>query len=489
MTPYTDHSPLAVDADALTGGVGTEVTPTRPDKEYVVVDAALSPLEEVPYDSYARLHRRQPLRVLRAMMHCPPIRSSLLALKSMILSGGFQLTPAIAPSDDEQPDPDEELSLRILEECKRAATRMEVPLEVWAWEMLDAMAERNKLSEVVLAPYSRSAGPDAGRFGIRALKVKPRWSYRYRVDLAMNVVAIDCYTVDREWASLDPDHFAWLSWDARDSDPRGGDSLLDAAYHAFNLLMQLWPEFALGNRKWGSPSLFLTTSPHAKPMVPPRDDAGREIPGGRPVTAERAMARDGDKMKGGATLAAPPGATATVIESTRDGKGIIDAIQLLEAQTIVCVLLQTRMTREAQHGSKADSETGSDVAVNFVQFGRQWLCQAPRKAFRAMVRANYDDDVAARLTPHVSLGRIDPRNFAAIAQAVGLLYQSGYFTEPQMLWLDTYLGLPQRRPGDSRIGPQRDNAAVASPDPGADRAVAGMFAEIRALILANGGPA
>lgn len=483
--------PTPIGVDGFFGGLDlvlddpSSPPPIAPDPDEEVV-ASFGPgafLEPCEFGSYSPFFCRRPRHELRAMSLCPPIASSLRTLKSTVLSGGFQLTPAVAPSDDSKPDPDQELSLQILEECKRSTTRMERPLESWAWEMLDAMAFRERLSETVLEPVLD--GPDKGKNGIARLATKPHWSYRYRVNRAMVVRAIDAWSVDGKWQSFEPEHFAWLSWEPEYGDPRG-NSLLDSAFHAFSLLMKLWPEFFAGNRKFGTPSLFLTAGERSKPMVSVRDSAGAEIAGKKPITVERSLSIQGNQLLNGGTIGAPYGSECKVIESTRDGVAMNSAIELLEAQIIVCILLQTRATKEAQYGSKADSESGTGVLTTWAQVIRQWVCQAARKPYYTLVRANYDEDIARRLTPHVGLGRIDPRNFAAIAQAIGLLYQSGYFTEAQLLWLDGYLGMPLRRPGDLRVGPQKDNMGLDGADPQVLSILRDGIGEMKAMLSERG---
>lgn len=463
-------------------------TEARPDSEHVAaygVDTWMTPW---PFERYEPFLRLQDHRTLKAMMRCPPVKSSLAALKSTVLAGGFQLTPSVQPAEDGADDPEADLSLQILEECKRSAARMDRPMEVWAWEMLDAMALRHKMSEIVMEAIED--GPDSGKYGLKALKVKPRWSYRFRVDRALNVTAIDCYTVDGEWKSFDPGHFAWFAWEPQDSDPRGS-SVLDSCYQAFEMLQRLWPEFWKGNKQFGTPRTFGTTGEKSAPTVTPRDSRGQEIQGAKPVTQEYAMARQLAQTENGSTVVGTHGSTAKVLESTRDQAGMNAAMEVLSAEITICILLTTRSTKEAQFGSKADAENGTNVVTTFAQVVRQALCAVPRKAFFALVEANHGTEIARRHTPHVGLGKIDPRNFAAIAQAIGVLYQSGFFTEAQMIWLDGYLGLPIRRPGDSRIGPQKDNAA-ASADPAMIlqfESFKGMFADIKTLLMERGMPA
>lgn len=455
--------------------------PVPPDREAVVARSVASDIEEWGYDRYGRWHRRQPLHVLRAIAATPPGQSALWTLKSTVLAGGFDFLPASRPGEEGTADPLTAEAMLLLEQCKRAQDRMETPLEPWAWEMLDAVAERVKLAEHVMEAVPD--GPDRGLWTLKALKVKPREFWRFAVDDAMNVPAISAYTDRDRWEYLDARHFTWLSWDPREGDPRGR-SCLDAAFHAFNTLNQIWPEAFQGWQKFGFPSVFFTTGEAEVGDVPLKDRDGNLT--GRTQSPETRLALAGAQMRSGATVAARYGAQAKVIESTRDGSMIEQAIKVLEAQIIVCILMQTRAIREAEFGSKADAENGTGVVGTFAQYLRSWLCAAARRPFLAMCEANHDREIARRSTPHISLGRIDPRNFSAICQAIGVLYQSGYFTEEQMVWLDGFMGLPPRRPGERRVGPQVD--AMAAPSKAVE-AISATVGEIHSYLQSCGMPA
>lgn len=456
---YGTYSSMVGPLDLVDATNDPGPAPALPEKEYVGVFGGRTLISEVPFGDFGHLFRRQPLHVLRVMQLVPIISSSLNAIKAGTLSGGFVVTPAVRDKAPKEDDADAAEAQRAVEECLASAFRMEQPLEVSAWELMDGMAEGHKLAEVVYEAIE--SGPYAGSYGLKAIKAKPRWSYRFAVDKAMNVVGVDCYTVDGEWARLDPDKFAWLTWDGKDGDPRG-HSALDGVYHAFTMLMSLWPEFLKGNKKFGTPSKFGTTSPMSARMVPPRDKNGQEIVGGKPVPAEYGMARSLDAMENGASIAGPPGADVKILESQRDGVGMNNAIAICEAQVARSLLLQVRATMESKHGSKADSETGQDVLGTLLRYVRTLVCQPIRCVFHHLLEVNHGEEYADRFTPHVGLGRIEPQDFVAFATAIAVLFQSGYFTEDQIPEMDALMNLPQRRAGQPRVGPQKD--AAASPD-------------------------
>jgi hypothetical protein len=452
---------------AIGGGLLFESDPAvpveaKPPGEYVSSLGALALFPNVGIGRYGPFVRRQPLGVLRAIAKCSAASSSIGAIKAAVLSGGFTFTPAGGPAGAEgEDDPDYQKAMDAADECRRAAESMDQPLESWAWEAMDAIGERVKVAENVLAVVGD--GPDKGKYALRAIKHKPRWSWRFSVDRAMNISAIDAWSMDGEWGHFDPDAFTWLAWEPTDGDPRGS-SVLDACFLAWQGWLDQFPDFLKGNKEYGTPSLFATTSKLSAKMVPATDCYGVEIPG-KPITAEAALSRTlGQRFGNGSVVAAPEGATAKVLESARDNLTIINGLTYCEGLIVKTILLQLRATVEAKHGSRADSETGQDIMGTLVRHIRQWVCAGARRAFYYQLRENHGEDYARRFTPRISLGKTEHQDFAAIAGAVALLYQAGFFAEDQLPWIDDYLGLPMRRPGAARVGPQLDNAG--KPDSG-----------------------
>jgi hypothetical protein len=461
------------------GGVGAgppppPPAPADPEKEYAVSYGERRFLDPVDWEDYDGFWCRHPYRDYRRMMRDETIASSLKALKAAALSTAPRITPAVRPADDAdgEADPRAERAAEIAEMCLRSQRRLEftTPAVAHLWEMADAMAECHKVAEVVLEP-----DPDSEKNLLRLarVKVKPRWSYRFVVDGAMNVVGYDVYTVEDGWKRLEPSKFPSLAWDPHDGDPRG-NSVLDEAHHAWTMLARLWPYYGDGLETFGEPIMWGQTAPDAE-MVPALDPATNlPIPGRAPMTPQKAMSIQMARIRGGYKAAGPHGSGIDVIESTRDNVTMANGIGLLQGRMIRAILLQVRATVEAKHGSKADSETGENILATLVRFVRSWLCAYWRRVLRVLVEANYGAADADELTPEVSLGEIDAKDLVAFAQAIGLLFQSGYFAESQLPHTDQVMGFPQRVAGAKRVGPQKDNAALPEPEPSPPRSTEAM---------------
>lgn len=396
------------------------------------------------------------------MYNTPAVGSSFNALRAAVLSGPVGLLPAVrqrnGPPAEGQVDGsavEGEMAAEIADSNRRTLDAWETPANLVAWEGMEAMYLGHMLAERVVADVED--GPDAGLLAIRKVRWLPRSSYRFRVDRSMNVIGINALTVKGDgslgWDLMEPEHFTWLTWDPYRGDPRGR-SLFRMAYHAWRMLMRLWPEIEKGWHQFGTPYLWGTTAPNARHLPPTDPATGRPMPGAAPISPEQAMVIAMNRMVNGSRAAGPNGSDLKVIESSKDSTMVSNAIGLLEGQVIRAILLQLRATVEAKHGSKADGEIGQDIMGTLVRFVRIWLERWLRSLLMGQNALNYGQDIARRLTPLVTLGEQEHQDFAAVASGVGLLWQSGFFAKGQMPFVDTFIGFPQRDPDDARVGPQ-----------------------------------
>jgi hypothetical protein len=419
------------------------------------------------------------VRVYQQMIHTPVVGSSFNALRAGTLSNPVNLLPAVRTSTSPGPSAQQagsnveaDMAAEIATSNRRLLEAWETPLPMVLWEMMEAMYLGHTLAEIVADDVE--GGPDDGLLAIKAIKPKPRSTYQFRVDRANNVVAIKAQTFDAEgridWQAFDPGHFAWLTWDPHRGDPRGRSCFRMAHYH-WRLLMDLWPEVWKGWQQFGTPWVYGTTAPGAK-MVTPLDKAGNALPG-KGVTAEAAAAGSLQQMRNGKVAVGPNGSDAKILESGKDSSIAAGGIGLLEGQIVRSILLQMMATVEAKHSSKAHGEIGQDIMGTLVRVIRMWLERFLRSLLIRQNTWNYGEDIARRLTPIVDLGGTEHQDFSANAAGVGVLYQASYFTASQLPYVDTFLGLPQRQPGDARVGPTGvvpdvspvDPNAAAAPDP------------------------
>jgi hypothetical protein len=450
----------------------TRAVPTDPMRDYVSAIGGLGLGYDDAWDRDDRLRgslRWHGLREYEAMYNTPAAGSSINALRAAVLSGGIGLLPAIRPTGSATrggqqggTGADAEKASRIAESNRRTLNAWETPLDLVLWEMLEALYLGHVLAEV--GADRVSGGPDAGMLAITSLRTLPRGNYRFLVDRAGRVARIGARAIEGEWAEFEPDGFAWLTWDPHRGDPRGRSCFRMAHYH-WRMLMDLWPEIYKGWKQFGVPMMYGTTAPGAR-MQPDTNRDGTPAAAGRPVTPEYVMARRMIEMVNGSRIAGPAGSSISILESAKDSSVAASGVTILEGQIVRSVLLQIRATVEAQHGSKADSQTGQDILGTLVRFVRKWLERFVRSLLIRQNTWNYGPDDARRLTPLVNLGEHEHQDFAAEVGAVAALLQSGFFQADQLSAIDEKFGFQQRQAGGLRIGPSGPIPNDPPPAPG-----------------------
>jgi hypothetical protein len=407
------------------------------------------------------------------MYNTPVVGSSFDALRAGVLANEVNLLPAVVststpagPGQKVGGGIEAALAAEICDSNRRLLLAWETPVDDVLWEHMEDMYLGHVLSEVIADDVA--SGPDGGLLAIKAVKPKPRSTYQFRVDRGNNVTAIKAQAFDENgnvtWQVFEPNHFVWSTWDSHRGDPRGRSCFRKAHYH-WRLLMDLWPEVWKGWQQFGTPWVYGTTAEGAK-MVPPTDLKGNTLPG-RGTTAEAAAAGALQGMRNGKVAVGPYGSDAKILESAKDSSIAAGGIGLLEGQIVRSILLQMMATVEAKHSSKAHGEIGQDIMGTLIRVVRKKRENFLRRLLRLQNTWNYGDDIARRLTPIVDLGGTEHQDFAANASGVGVLYQSSYFTASQLPFVDTFLGLPQRQPGDQRVGPTGIVPDVAPVDPNA----------------------
>jgi hypothetical protein len=426
------------------------------------------------------------IRVYELMLYDPAVWAAFQLWKAGVLSDGHQLSPAVkedpgdltaealkrkGPVSRRTAKADVELAQTVTDAGVRAMAGLEEPLDETLEEMLDAYAFGCTLAELTMD--WAEGGPDKGLMMPTSLVPKPRWSYGFRVDAYNKLLAIRGWTGEG-WEDIEPSKFAVLSWKPRHRDPRGRSGFR-AIYQPWHLKLQQYPEFGEFLEKFADPSLAVTASPDAKPDY-------QMVNGQVTVVSvldqlQNALA----KYKGRRYMALPPGTTATLLESRSDGQAWLSAFDRYDKDIFRGILFNSRAIQEAEHGSKNDTDNASDLAsLSFTQ-GRVPLARMVRgRVLRPWVRANWGDDVAARLTPVVSFGA--PGNVAAdLLTAYASAYGSGFIDEAQLPVIWDRLGLPPIDGEALRARVERKNQAA--------QAAADARAQPPGKAPARGGPA
>ncbi len=405
--------------------------------------------------------------VYKAILKDAIAGASFDTLRQGVLADCLRVRPAVEPEAGAEPDPRAARAAEVAAFCDRALKRTRRCDVDWLNEMLLGMAEGSRLGEIVLEHVQH--GPDAGKLQLRAVKPKPRGCWRFVCDAYGNVHAIAgrlppgqqppdeasaAGVVGGEGQSvlLPRERFAIFTWDARDGDPRG-HSHLRRVYNPWNLKVRTWPDKHAHDVRFGSPAVYAVLSETAEDPEPGLKDpaTGEEI-----RTAEQATLLSLRRLRGGAAAVFPFGTEVNILESQRDGKTLNDSVELYNREMVHGVLGQTRSTMEAEHGSKADSKSGTDTRGLLIRLIRALLAAVVRNdVLRYLVAVNFGEADAEEYLPCVGFGDVEHQDRPALMAAVAALAKVGFFTEGQLAALDQMLGLPVRKPGEERmqVGP------------------------------------
>ncbi len=392
------------------------------------------------------------------MMTDPVVSASVHTLKLAILAGGMDLKATVSakPGTGAQ-DPDEALAADVVKFCWRCVERCK-GWHAFLMGLLGAAAFGNKMAEKVFEVAA--SGPDRGKLVWKSIKVKPRDAWQFVVDDAMNVLGVlfrrpaGPTRSGEARAFLPREKVVILTWDPADADPRG-TSVLRPAVEPCNLKRLIWPQLYKHACQFGSASLLGKTAPGEVDRHPV-DEEGVPIPGASLVSPQQFMAGQLVNFQNGSVLVVPSGAEVVPIQPQGDGAVFHKAVDLFNREIVQAILLQTRATREAEHGSRADSETGQDIFGLLVASGREMLAATLRDdGFRQLVALNYGQDVADEFTPLVTFGTQD-QDRAAQWNAVANLMRAGYLGDSQLEEVDSMMGLPIR---DAQADADRAEAA------------------------------
>lgn len=349
-----------------------------------------------------------------------------------------------------------ELAEEITDFCEQNLLHLDRPFVEVLFEMLDAVAVGNKVAEQVYEMRHDDGEPP--RLWLKALKVKPRTATAFVMDPYMNLVGLlgmipgQAYPVLTGSVVADPrqipnllarDKFAIFTWGSQHNDPRG-TSLLRQVYNPWYLKMQTWGEYARYLVKFAGPSLVGYTAPNAQP-VPPTDALGNPIPGQPLVYPETAMLNALLNFVNGCAVVFPSGAKVDPMTMSGDGGAYRNAIELFDKQITKGILCQTLATDVGNNMARAASQTHQDVLDIIVLHVKTLLAAMIYKdVLFNLVKYNWGEKVARRLTPVPHLAAIQQHNWAKDASAVAALVTSQYLDHSQFAEMDARLGLPKR---------------------------------------------
>lgn len=396
------------------------------------------------------------LDIYTRMLNDPAIGSAIRAIRVLALTDEPRFLNPINPPSTFKPDAKQQAAYDRAElirlEIERMFGDLQAPLDTIIGELLDCVCYGNVLAEET---YELSGG----LLRLKSLRVKPRGSYSYVCDQFMDLIGVlphklglTHYGTQVNPANVIPrEKFLIVTFQGSGGDPRG-KSLLREAYNAWWLKQQTWPHYLKFLLQFGTPSMAGILPEDVENEVEIVDSVGNAIidpDTGRPqvVSAAEALVQKLVNFQNGTAIALDHGSSIEMLESKGDGSAYINAIALYDRQMMQAVLIAIRAVIEAQHGSKADSETAQDILGAFASLVQRQIEQAIyRDVIRPIVRYNWGEAAADELCPKLSLSAVASEDRAETGNMIANLKRS----DPNMIHtsqypgIDAMLGLPER---------------------------------------------
>ncbi len=362
------------------------------------------------------------------MLRDPMVAAAVDTLKMRALAEGV----IVAPSDDSPS------AANMAAFVEQALGDLDVPLEETLYDMLDALAFGHRLAELVFKVRQD------GALTLRAIKPKPRRNYGFVLDAYQNLTGVAAIVPGKtsfvpvgivpeptELPNLfPPSKFFVLTYGSSNRDPRGS-SLLRPAYNPWWLKQQTWPQLLKFLVQFAGPSLIGYTPENAA-------FAGD-------LTPEDLMLAALKGFQSGSIVVLRGGSKVDKIQSEGEGRAFLSAIELYNREITHAVLKQTRATMESQFGSRADSQTATDILDVVIGWVQGVLARSFRQqVLRPLVMLNYGGGAARDLCPKVLFSGSGKPEFATTAAAIAQLKSSGYLAESQLAGIDQMLSLPVR---------------------------------------------
>ena len=399
------------------------------------------------------------LKIYDRMMTDPVIASLLNVIRMRSLENGLAFDPAVDPPFEltatVQELEDFTLAEQIAQEMTDAHDAFREPAEDVIGEMVTAIAYGHRLAEIGADWVTDANGRT--RLVPGEILVKPRENYIFVVNTRNTpqgvIAAIPGVSVSLPVAYqedfrnlpnfLPIEKFFHLRIGSKNSGPLG-ESQLRPAYDPWWIKIQTYPQLLKFVIQFAGPALIAYAPAD---VVMAGDATTVQLADGRIVdaTPENIVLSLLEHFQASTIVALPDGSKVDLIESKGEGKAHIAAIELCNREMTMPILLSTRGTLEAQHGSRADSGTSQDlqdVVVRYHQANMQRTYR--RQVCFPFTMANYGPEVARRFTPKPRLQAVSTQDFAAEGGTIAQLYAAGYLHWSQMFGTDRRLGLPKR---------------------------------------------
>lgn len=393
------------------------------------------------------------------MQNDPIVGSSIDYLKDLVLAEGFSFLPR--HESDATPTPDEADKIAKSESLKEFFESMveafETPFLYTLEGLLDAVAFGYSAAEINFDLATE--GPYIGKLIATDVAVKPRENVLFVVNGSNRVLGFLINKAGDLFPQADLEDplnssnfitkskFIWVSNRMIFGDPRGRSDLR-RAYSDWEFKNRSKVEWFKHLMLHGSGKLIalLKIVPGAEASRLTYDtnaDGTIKMKGGQKVEISRVSAITktlaGSKN---ASVGAIEADELVQVEAKSNGEAFIAAESAANRNMTIAILGASRATQEAQHGSKADSETAMDVVRSKARRLKQYLCLAIDEHFiKPIVLANWGP-TWLEYRPKISLGAFQ---FADLREAAEFAKTIGYtIDESQLQVVDKMIGLPPR---------------------------------------------
>ena len=443
MSYDNNNGPIYVGVGYGLVAPAAEPKPVRNDREYVAGSRGIirANAKQALSQSIDSLTRQFGWLVYDGMMCDPIVSASFDLLRLLIIGDGPQYGPTHPKlTPDAKDTPETTRSQEVADYCTRLMNGCDRPQIAFLWEALEALVYGNKLAEKVYR--LQDVGEDKGQMVLAMLKFKPLWTWLFVTDGRFNELGIMAWTADETGVTVIPrDKFCIFTHQSRNGDPRG-TSMMRPIYEPWNEKTLTWPDYTKFRNRFGSPKPVGETAEGEKSRIP-TDGNGKPIAGATPISAQEYLANLLIEWFNDSIIAIPSGTKIHMFEPKGEGKVYTEAIALFDRQIVHGILGNTRTTMEAEHGSKADSETGQDVTQTKAKFYRKWLAEVIRREILLpAVELRYGKEDAHRYTPLPTFESSDADDITKIASAFATLKTAGIAPDSLIPYMLKRMGMP-----------------------------------------------
>jgi hypothetical protein len=396
-----------------------------------VLAAAAEKLAHLP-PGFDDLSSEMGLKVYQEMRRDPAVSAAFEVLKGVILNTTFKVERKSKPRS-------EEMAQMLADFCDAALSEAEVPLPLVLDEALDALAIGAQPCEII---WRVGSWEGQLRLMIQSIEAKPREDVGLVVDEFGRLVgytarkdgglSVQVGSVD-EAELLPLEKFFCL---------REKASVIRPAFNAFHLKTKVIPELfrQLVNFAQGKYVGFMPEDSNTPSTIPNEPGSQEAL-----QTPEQQMLETLAGLSGGEAAVFAAGSQVIIDHGdAAAGRAFIEALDWCDKQAAMGVLALAQAMVEAQHSSKASSETAFQGLIMLNQRRREKLAnEITRQILRPLVRLNFGEEALVD-APVMAVERDVMAERAFLMDAVARLFASGFIHSSQQARLDSDLGLPER---------------------------------------------